>query len=123
MRAPTRGARAAGTAPTRDWLMTIDGPPDWAITMFVKSVFFMGDSIAQRGIGRVALVATCWSCMYALLARYVRPLSAWRAKYPRRPRRGTSERSRDLPQGRRAGGSRLSRPFSADRCLTDFRRL
>ena len=74
--------------------MTIDGPPDWAITMFVKSVFFMGDSIAQRGIGRVARVATCWSCMYALLARYVRPLSAWRAKYPRRPRRGTSERSR-----------------------------
>ena len=38
--------------------MTIDGPPDWAITMFVKSVFFMGDSIAQRGIGRVARVAT-----------------------------------------------------------------
>ena len=86
MRAPTRGARAASTAPTRDWLMTIDGPPDWAITMFVKSVFFMRDSIAQRGIGRVA-------------------------------------RERDLPQGRRAGGSRLSRPFSADRCLTDFRRL
>ena len=31
-------ARASRTAPTSDWLMTIEGPPDWAITMFI---FFM----------------------------------------------------------------------------------
>ena len=46
-------ARAASTAPTRDWLITMEGPPDWAITMLTADVAFTSHShsIVAGGFG------------------------------------------------------------------------
>ena len=43
--------RASSTAPTSDWLITIEGPPDWAMTMFI---FFIAAILYQKRRGKSA---------------------------------------------------------------------